>query len=353
MTGTAFRVGIVGCGYGVQVLTPAFRADPRIRVVAISARSQAEAEEGAQAAAIPEALGDWRDMLDPDRIDAVAIAVPPNTQPEIALAALGRGLPVYAEKPIALSVGEARELARAAKASGKANMIDFNFREIAALKAAHDHVRSGALGTIYHVAVTWHVESYANRARLQSWKTDQGTGGGALSNFVSHSLDYLEWMLGPIATLSANLAGMPGDIRRNDTFVGLTMRFENEAAGGLIMSAAAYRGSGHRIEIYGEEGTLVLDNPTTDYMRGFRLLLAHRPDSFAPVEIPTSDADIWKDGRVLPASRMVKRFTDWALGGCACEPSFANGFRVQTLLEAARESSRTGAWIDTTTDKSG
>jgi predicted dehydrogenase len=319
----------------------------------MSARSQAKADESAQALAVPEAFGDWRDMLDPDRIDAVAIATPPSVQPEIALAALDRGLCVFAEKPLALSIDAAQTLVCAAEASDRANMVDFNFREVAAFRTAHDQLQSGVLGSIRHIVVTWHVESYANRARLQNWKTDVSFGGGALSNFVAHSLDYLEWMVGPISSLCANLAVMPDDIRPNDAFVGLMMRFEGGAAGGLVMSAAAYRGSGHRIEIYGEEGSLILENPGPDYMRGFRLLLARRPNAWEPVGISTSEEDSWHDGRVLPASRLAKRFTDWALRGEPCEPSFATGMRVQSLLDAARHSNNTGGWIDTAANTPG
>jgi hypothetical protein len=91
------------------------------------------------------------------------------------------------------------------------------------------------------------------------------------------------------------------------------MRFEGGAVGELVMSAAAYRGSGHRIEIYGEEGSLILENPGPDYMRESRLL--RRPNAWEPVGISTSEEDSWHDGRVLPASRLTKRFTDWALRG--------------------------------------
>ena len=55
------------------------------------------------------------------------------------------------------------------------------------------------------------------------------------------------------------------------------------------MSCASYLGSGHRIEFFGEDGTLVLHNPTTDYMRGFELAYAKRPAAFEP--IPVSDPD--------------------------------------------------------------
>ena len=47
--------------------------------------------------------------------------------------------------------------------------------------------------------------------RLRNWKTSGADGGGALGNFVSHSLHYLEWFCGPIAGLSARLSGLPDD----------------------------------------------------------------------------------------------------------------------------------------------
>ncbi len=276
----------------------------------------------------------------------MAIAAPPDAQPEIAVAAFARGLHVFAEKPLALDLESAKDLAHEATESGLAHAVDFNFREIAALRAARDLLQAGALGGLRHVAVVWQVESYANKARLQGWKTDQGAGGGALSNFVSHGLDYLEWFMGPMTGISARLAGMPGDTRANDTFVSLAFAFASGAAGSLMMSAAAYRGSGHKIEFYGEDGTLVLDNPGPDYMRGFSLRLARRPDDFAPVAVTAQAEDIWEDGRVLPSSRLVHGFLDWIDGGPPAEPNFAAGLRVQELLEAARQSHAKGVWVD-------
>jgi len=340
------RLGVIGCGYGAQVLVPAFRADSRARIVGISARGLARAQATAQTHGIPRFFDDWRGLLESGEIDAVAIAAPPDAQPDIALAAFARGLHVFAEKPLALDFGAAKALAEAATESGLAHAVDFNFREIAALRAARDLLQSGALGGLRHVAVVWQVESYANKARLEGWKTNQGAGGGALSNFVSHALDYLEWFIGPITGMSARLAGMPGDARPNDTFVSLTFAFANGAAGSLVMSAAAYRGSGHKIEFYGEDGTLVLDNPGPDYMRGFSLSIARRPGDFAPVPVAAQPEDIWEDGRVLPSSRIVRGFLDWINGGPQATPNFAAGLRVQELLEAARQSHATGAWVD-------
>jgi predicted dehydrogenase len=340
------RVGIVGCGYGAQVLVPAFRADSRTEVVAIAARGRARAEAAAQSLGIPRFVDDWRCLLDADSLDALAIAAPPDVQTEIANAALESGLHVFAEKPLALTLDGARRLAAVAVRSGRAHAIDFNFREIAAIRKARELLQSGTLAPLRHVAVVWQVESFANQARIESWKTDQHAGGGALSNFVSHALDYLEWLAGPIIGLSARLAGMPGDRRRNDTFVSMAFQFASGAAGSLMMSAAAYRGSGHSIGFYGDNGSLVLENPGRDYMRGFKLHLAVRPHEFMDIVIGPEDNDVWEDGRVLPTSRIVKRFLDWIHDGKPAEPNFSTGLQVQCLLEDARRSHETGGWVE-------
>jgi predicted dehydrogenase len=340
------RIGIVGCGYGAQVLVPAFRADPRTEVVAIAAKGRARAEAAAQTLGIPRFVDDWRRLLDAGFLDALAIATPPDVQAEIATAALECGLHVFAEKPLALTLDGARHLAGVAARSDRAHAIDFNFREIAAMRKARELLQSGTLGPLRHVTVVWQVESFANQARIDSWKTDQHAGGGALSNFVSHALDYLEWLAGPIIGLAARLAGMPGDRRRNDAFVGMTLQFASGAAGSLAMSAAAYRGSGHSIGFYGDNGSLVLENRGRDYMRGFELRLALRPHDFMDIAIDREDGDVWEDGRILPSSRLVNRFLDWIQDGKPAEPNFTTGLRVQCLLEEARRSHETGRWLE-------
>ena len=181
--------------------------------------------------------------------------------------------------------------------------------------------------------------------RLANWKADQQSGGGSLFNFVSHSLDYLEYLVGPIEGLSARLAGIPGDARPNDAFVAVTFDIFGGVAGNLTMSAAAYKGSGHKIEIYGQAGALVLENTGSDHMRGFRLLHAVRPGELTQVEVSTDDPDPWSDGRTLPVSRLAHRFADWIEHGQEADSNFSAGLRVQVLLEAARLAHRTGRWV--------
>jgi len=340
------RVGIVGCNHGRLVLLPAFRADPRCEVVALAGRDAARTAELAAAARIPLAFGRWEELVDHSSVDAIVVAAPPSLQPAIAIRALELGKPVFAEKPMAADLAGAQNMARAAQAIGVTTMVDFSFCAILSWRKAKALVDEGAIGRLRHVEVNWNVENYGTRMRLKNWKTLASSGGGALGNFVSHSFHYLEWFCGPIVGLSAHLSGLP-DEPAMETNVGISMMFASGAAGHLSMSCASYLGSGHRLEFYGEEGTLTLDNETTDYMRGFRLSTARRPAPvLTPVEVVDSlDLEFAADGRIAPASRLASAFLNGIERGGPTAVGFAQGLRVQYLLDKARRANDLGRWL--------
>jgi predicted dehydrogenase len=111
----------------------------------------------------------------------------------------------------------------------------------------------------------WNFENRATRLRLESWKTRGDGGGGLLGNFVSHCFYNLEWLCGPICGLSARLVALPDS--KADGAVTLALAFASGAAGSLQVSCASFLGSGHRIEFYGEDGTLTLSNPAIELSR--------------------------------------------------------------------------------------
>jgi len=341
------RLGVIGCGYGKNVMVPAFRADVRCGVVAIAAATLDSAQSAATRLGIKRAYGDWRRLVEDLTVDAVAVATPPAAQPEIVLAALHSRKPVFAEKPLATSVADAQQIVAKATLSHMPNMVDFNFTQIAAFTRVREMLQQDAIGRVRHVAVNWQTENYTNRARIENWKSSTQLGGGALSNFVSHSLHYLEWFLGPIAGLSARLFRMAQDPRPADTSVSLAMEFHSGAAGMLTMSAAAFPGSGHRIEFYGEEGSVILENPTNDYMRGFRIWYGRRPATErVPVELSDLEEDHWDDGRILPLSRAARNFFDWIEKGIPAHPDFRDGLRVQELIAAVQHSHQDdSSWV--------
>jgi len=339
MQSRRIRLGIVGTGFGARVLAPAFASAQNCELTAICATSHDRASHAASQLKIPVAYGDWRLLIADRSIDAVAIATPPDVQPEIALAAIEKRKHVFCEKPLAISLATAERLAAAAESANIINMVDFEFPEAHAWQAAKSILNAGQLGSLRHAAVNWNVETYAVRMNLISWKTQRAHGGGTLFNFVSHVFHYIEWLLGPIVELSARLFGRARTLERSDrqdlgdTFV--TVSFGTAKVPGTIaVSTDAVHGTGHSLELYGELASIVLRNHTDDYIGGFELLLGKKgSDGLQVVCAPPATGP--SDGRIEAVAKLANRFVNSIQSGTSAKPNFQDGVRVQYLLQQA------------------
>lgn len=342
------RVGVVGIGFGQQVLVPAFRANASCEVVALCASRVERARDVADRLRIPKAYENWQKLVADPEIDAIAVAVPPAIQPAIVMAALAQRKHVFCEKPLATTREAAAEMLAAARQAGIAHMVDFEFPEIETWRRAKTILESGALGRVRHGVVTWLIETYTHRMGLKSWKTIPADGGGVLNLFVSHTFHYLEWLIGPIQALFARLFFAPGNAGQEccDTLAVLCVEHAGGVPVSVSVSSNTFLGTGHRVEIYGDTGSIILENSTPDYVSGFRLLLGTRETRTLKIFHTESVTSAQLDGRVLATGRLVERFAAWALGAVAGAPTLEDGYRVQCLLDAARRSHTKGAWLD-------
>jgi predicted dehydrogenase len=284
-------------------------------------------------------------LVEEPTVAVVAVAVPPDLQPAIAQRALELGKAVFFEKPLAAHLAGAQMILESARKSGRPTIVDFNFPELPSWRRAKAILDDGAIGRLQNVVVTWNFENEATRLHRESWKTRGNGGGGLLGNFVSHYFYNLEWLCGPISGLSARVFPLPD--RKADGSVALALAFASGAGGSLQMSCASFLGSGHRIELYGEVGTLVLSNPTADYFRGFELKLARQGDeALKPVTIEDADQDPFSDSRAAAVGRLVRRFVDACEKGGFPSPGVVEGYRVQCLIDAARRAHDSGRWVD-------
>jgi predicted dehydrogenase len=342
---TMIGVGIVGCNYGRTVLIPAFRHDPRCVVVALAGTDAERTAEFARTVNIGRGFGNWEALVEEDAVAVVAIAVPPDLQPAIAQRALELGKPVFLEKPLAADLPGAQAILKSAHKSARPAIIDFNFPELPSWRQAKAILDAGAIGRLQHVVATWNFEHRATRLRLENWKTRPDGGGGLLGNFVSHCFHNLEWLCGPILGLNARMFSLPDS--NADGSIALALAFASGAGGNLQIGCAASLGSGQRIELYGEEGVLVLFNPSADYFRGFELRIGRQgDDALKPVAIENPEENPLSDSRTAPVSRLVQRLIDACESGGLPSPGVAEGYRVQCLIDAARRAHATGRWID-------
>src|SRR5277367_412116 len=123
----AVRIAVVGVGFGTTVHVPAFVSEG-LEVVALMARRRERAEEAAATFGIDEIFTDFDALLEMGDLDAVSIATPTALHYEMATAALRAGKHVICEKPFALNVAEAKEMADLAESSGLTAMIAHEFR---------------------------------------------------------------------------------------------------------------------------------------------------------------------------------------------------------------------------------
>lgn len=337
-------MAIVGIGFGQHVHVPAFRADPRSRVAAICASTEERARKVADRLEIERAFGSWREVCACPDIDAVSISVPAALQPEIVQLAAQHGKHVFCEKPLATTEEGARSALESAVSAGIVHAMDFEFRAIPHWRRAREICRSGVLGRLRQIAVTWRVETMAYRDGRQSWKTSAPDGGGTLNLFGSHVLDYVEWIFGRVSRVACRMEPRTG--ARGDARVDAWLELESGAPVVASIAADAFCGPGHRIDVYGDEGTLILENPTNDYASGFRLSQATRATGRLEEVMGASRGDT--DGRVLAVGAVVNGFIDRILGvgdSAVSElPTLVDGLRSQELAGRLLRSNASGSW---------
>ena len=93
---------------------------------------------------------DWQEVVNSKEVDLIDIAAPSAIHAQVAIAAAKAGKHVFCEKPLALTLEDAKAMTKAVKDAGVVNMIGFNYRRVPALALAKQLIDEGEIGEIYH-----------------------------------------------------------------------------------------------------------------------------------------------------------------------------------------------------------
>ena len=271
------RIGMIGGGEGAfigAVHRIALRMDDHFDLVAGAFSRDAENTRRTAAAlnvAPDRAYESWSAMLTAEahrpadeRIEAVSIVTPNHVHHDPAKAALEAGFHVILDKPLCVSLDEARSLRDAVAASNRVFALTHNYVGSPMVREARDRVAAGELGKIRKVYVEylqgWLSTDLESTGQKQAaWRTDPSQSGpvGALGDIGTHAFHLLEHITGEtvdeiFAVLNTFVAGRALD---DDDMVLLKM--SGGATGTLCSSQVCYgRENGLRIRIYGERGAL-------------------------------------------------------------------------------------------------
>lgn len=198
-------------------------------------------------------------LADPE-IDAVTVATPSGLHLDGALAAIKAGKNVIVEKPIEITLERADQIIKAAEEKGVILGGIFHSRYFEVPQLIKKAIDSGKLGqiAIADAQVKWYrsQEYYDSGKWRGTWKLD---GGGALMNQSIHAIDLLQWFMGPVTEITGSCVRLAHErIEVEDTAVA-TVKFANGALGVIEGTTCAWPGYMKRIEIYGSEGSIILE----------------------------------------------------------------------------------------------
>ncbi|GMU41228.1 MAG: oxidoreductase [Chloroflexota bacterium] len=357
MAGQPLRVGVVGVGFGATVHVPAFQSEGW-EVRAISSRSEDRVRRAAADLGVAEALTDWRELVARPDIDAVAVSTPPAAHHEIVTAALSAGKHVLCEKPFALSATEAASMAALAKERGLTAMVAHEFRHAPQRAQVRELLDEGAIGTPQLVSA----ELFLGRAAPATpppatWASRASEGGGFLGALGSHYIDGLRHWFGDVASVSGTLLTLRAErleggavmMADTDDSFSITLTFRSGVVATMVASSAVSPSQGARITVAGSGGVLLLTqrgpNPEPD---GIVLAGKAADRALTPREMPSRFRPFEddRDPRLVAFRLLVRDFEAGIREGRSPSPNFEDGLKCQQVLDAVRESARTGRRIE-------
>ncbi|MBB6671216.1 Gfo/Idh/MocA family protein [Cohnella nanjingensis] len=255
---TPVRFGIVGCGIIAEVHAKCLleMAGAKLTALFDPAADKANAFAEKFGGAV---CGTYEELLAREDVDVVCICTPSGLHARQTVAAARAGKHVVVEKPMAIKLEDIDAMLAACAQSGVFLATIFPRRMSPQARYARQLIREGRLGRLS--LCSGYVKLYRDQAYYDSagWRgTWQMDGGGVMMNQGIHTVDLLQWLVGPVRSLYGQARAVLRDIEVEDTAVAL-LRYESGAMGTFEMTTTAYKGKGQRLEIHGEKGTMIIE----------------------------------------------------------------------------------------------
>ncbi len=331
------RIGIIGSGFGLYGLLPAFNSIPECEVVCICGKKTERLTGYCASIGLTNIYSDWQEMLESETIDALAIAVIPSAQYEIAKFAMQKGIHIFAEKPLTATLAQAVELMSLAEKYKIVTAVDFIFPEIPEWQKVKELLDGKVYGELKHITVRWDFLSYDIKNSIASWKTDSSQGGGALAFYGSHTLYYIEYFCGAIDTVTSKFGYSTLSKNGAEVEVTLDITFANGVTGDVHVSCNTPDTNIHTLTFVCEQATLVLES-TEGVTEHFSLTAKTEQGNQSILCKDVNNIKSEEDERVKTVRRLASRFIDGCQTKTQVTPSFREGVRVEELIEKIRKS---------------
>ena len=354
------RLGIIGAsanrGWGKLAHVPAVQHLPEFELTAVGTSTPESASAAASEHGVRHGFSDYRELVQSPDVDAVTIAVRVPWHQEIAAAALAAGKHVYCEWPLAGSIDDGKGMVDAARAGNLKTMVGLQGRFAPWASYIKELVRDGSLGKIYSVNARLGLPHPYHRQGM-AWAARRAAGNHLLSIWVPHQLELVFHTVGALVEGSAQVRAqysswlIPGEPEPVAADAPDNVALNGVLAGGAALSFhAAFvpaPGTGWRLEVYGEKGTVVSTAPASGGHSHVNSLegALNGERELRPIEIPERFRLVPADVPATPALNMAHAYREFAQAIAEdrpAQPDFAYGLDTLKMLDAIERSDATG-----------
>ncbi|MEN5029281.1 Gfo/Idh/MocA family oxidoreductase [Pseudomonas sp. Ps21-P2] len=365
-------VGLIGTGFMGRAHALAFHNARttfelpfNLKLVALADADVARAEQCAGSWGFQRSHGNWQQLISDPAVSLVAITTPNLLHFPMAMAALEAGKAVYCEKPLAVSLEQAREMQAAALKAGVVTRVGYNYQHNPIIGLAKQMIESGELGRIVSFQGEFSEDFMGDGLSPWSWRCEEAHAGGALADLGSHLLAMARYLLGDVEAVCADLQTVHRQrpathgseeqraISIDDQTYAL-LRFANGARGTFGSSWLKHGYKNHlSFEIGGTEGTLSFDQERLNELRlyqagapgrdGFQRILAGPAQPGYASFCPAPGHQLgYNELKTLEVFELIQ-----ALGGQGSNGTdFAEAMEVERLATAIRIAAKEMRWVN-------
>ena len=364
-------VGLIGTGFMGRAHALAFHNARttfdlpfNLKLVALADADAVRAEQCATGWGFERSHGDWQQLISDPAVNLVAITTPNLLHFPMAMAALDAGKAVYCEKPLAVSLEQAREMQAAARKAGVVTRVGYNYQHNPIIGLAKQMIESGELGRIVSFQGEFSEDFMGDGLSPWSWRCEEAHAGGALADLGSHLLAMARYLLGDVDAVCADSQTVHPQrpatrgseeqraISIDDQTYAL-LRFANGARGTFGSSWLKHGYKNHlSFEIGGTEGTLSFDQERLNELRlyragspgrdGFQRILAGPAQPGYASFCPAPGHQLgYNELKTLEVHELIQ-----ALGGQGSNGTdFAEAMEVERLATAIRVAAKEMCWV--------
>ena len=330
------RLAPIGLGRWARVLARAAGRGTLIELTSCFSRSADSRSAFQEEFGIARSAGSLDELLaDPD-IEGVLVTTPNDTHKQVIIECLDAGKAVYTDKPIAHTMEDAGEIARAAAGAGVPFAVGHSARRLGGHRAMKAWLEEGRIGSVSLAEA-----NFSNERGLElttdTWRffADKSPGGAMIQLGVHHA-DNLQYLLGPVASVTSHARKLYTKAEVPDAVMSI-LEFESGPLGYL---GAGWASPGvYQLRLQGTEANLFYDLDFNNWdeshlvdAKSTLLSQAYRQSVRTPVEIPKTDM----------FREQLDEFALAIRGESEIEVGAEEGIRALAVVHAALESSRRG-----------